>query len=923
MFPSTAATATAAASEDEHRSVHHRIPPPVPAKHSRWDKDLLEAHDSLPPGQGTSQTPAPRGAVATLSDYPKLVDTVAAACGGGSITRLVEEDDEGSVEYKWKLTNVTKTRFNHLVTQMKFRVTEGGGECLYELGVEDDGFPRGLPPDELSESLTTIRRMADSLGFSTEVVVERTVCEQPVPLRCAEVRVRRFVTSVPMVRVAMLGDSGTGKSTIVGVLAEGLLDDGCGSARQCVFNHKHELRSGRTTSVAERLLGFDHAGRLVNYGEAAVQAMAAMNPLGDIPSSNMRREGYTAEAAALGSAPSEGFALERIECCDDAVAAHSKVCALLLDLPGHIKYQTTAMWGLCALKAHIALLTFDVTSLGSSQDAGQQPQSLATLKAYMQRCATMSLPFALLLTKTDVSGLSPMAVPRVLTFVTSVVRELFGGRKEVKWEAGSSQQAPAAGGGMGSAQNSSHSVCGGGMDFLGSESLGNQAVVGGSTGMSRSSSSSDFFIESAGQSPVRDNEHRELPTVATAAMPPPRTASRSEGHYFDRHIPVLSVSAVTGQGISALKQLIFRSGMLLVSAAPPEATAGSASISGDSVAVPEHEPAARLAVSSIQYVQGAGYVATGLVEYGRIAVGDLVYAGPRGDGTFVRVAHRITSIHVQRSHAQAVSAPDEGAFAIGHEPLWDGFDPATRKGVVIWKPPGDSGGDPTVATHVPPRAGRAIDVKCLLSTALVPIDAANHVNSATPPPRGAPGSTFPITPVSGSTSAQFPSVSRFKKRRGGAAGRGSTPNSAAASLSLPHSSVPAQLLSSIQKALDIRKGTELLFYSGVSRQWCKVEGMSAILPQGLPGAPGGPPAASGGQPSSLARGGGSPTMMSPGNHAAAPAITVMLRLRFLRHCEAVEPGTTAYLELHHNSLATVSNGMVPPIHRVEVVRVVA
>ena len=35
-------------------------------------------------------------------------------------------------------------RITHLVTQMQFRLTEGGGECRYMLGVDDDGSLHGL-----------------------------------------------------------------------------------------------------------------------------------------------------------------------------------------------------------------------------------------------------------------------------------------------------------------------------------------------------------------------------------------------------------------------------------------------------------------------------------------------------------------------------------------------------------------------------------------------------------------------------------------------------------------------------------------------------------------------------------------------------------------------------------------------------------
>jgi len=63
---------------------------------------------------------------------------------------LFPEDDEGSVEYKWRLVNPTTERFAQLVTQMNFRLSEGNGEAIYELGVEDNGRKKGLSPTNLS-----------------------------------------------------------------------------------------------------------------------------------------------------------------------------------------------------------------------------------------------------------------------------------------------------------------------------------------------------------------------------------------------------------------------------------------------------------------------------------------------------------------------------------------------------------------------------------------------------------------------------------------------------------------------------------------------------------------------------------------------------------------------------------------------------
>ena len=61
------------------------------------------------------------------------------------------------------------------------------------------------------------------------------------------------------VRVAVVGNVDSGKSTMIGVMTSGELDDGRGKMRCSVATHSHEIDSGRTSTIATELLGFDEA----------------------------------------------------------------------------------------------------------------------------------------------------------------------------------------------------------------------------------------------------------------------------------------------------------------------------------------------------------------------------------------------------------------------------------------------------------------------------------------------------------------------------------------------------------------------------------------------------------------------------------------------------------------------------------------
>jgi GTPase len=185
-------------------------------------------------------------------------------------TEMDMEYDYGNVEYKLKLVNMTNDRIEKLCTQMKFRIQEGGGECFYEIGVEDNGNPLGLSEEELKISLETLHMIAYKLnatanvvkylkgkvGYIAEIMIK---LKEPAPLRLEK----------PEIRIGLIGDESSGKSTLIGVLISNKLDNGKGMARTNVFRHKHEILCGKSSSMSHQILGFDENGEVTNYGGTA------------------------------------------------------------------------------------------------------------------------------------------------------------------------------------------------------------------------------------------------------------------------------------------------------------------------------------------------------------------------------------------------------------------------------------------------------------------------------------------------------------------------------------------------------------------------------------------------------------------------------------------------------------------------------
>lgn len=96
-----------------------------------------------------------------------------------------------------------------------------------------------------------------ALGSQEACSFRRQMCKLKVKCIHLAIQVLRLVP-----RVAVVGNVDAGKSTLLGVLTHGELDNGRGFARQKLFRHKHEMESGRTSSVGNDILGFDQEGQV-------------------------------------------------------------------------------------------------------------------------------------------------------------------------------------------------------------------------------------------------------------------------------------------------------------------------------------------------------------------------------------------------------------------------------------------------------------------------------------------------------------------------------------------------------------------------------------------------------------------------------------------------------------------------------------
>ena len=154
------------------------------------------------------------------------------------------------------------------------------------------------------------------------------------------------------VRIAVIGNVDSGKSTIVGVMTKGISDDGRGSARKRVFNFVHEAANGRTSSIGQEIMGFDEQDNQVQMEHQ-----------------NASKNQTWAH-----------------------ISQNSKKLVTFLDLCGHEKYLKTTMFGLVGLMPDYSMIV-----VGANMGVSKMT------KEHLGISLALGVPLFVVVTKVDIA----------------------------------------------------------------------------------------------------------------------------------------------------------------------------------------------------------------------------------------------------------------------------------------------------------------------------------------------------------------------------------------------------------------------------------------------------------------------------------------------------------------------------------------
>ncbi|BFZ03628.1 hypothetical protein BsWGS_06667 [Bradybaena similaris] len=300
--------------------------------------------------------------MAALMDIEKVM-TPEMENGGGLFDPDLNDVEMSRLTSKTALVSPTSEDFDLLQEDIKTRILDTQGETIYEVGTGEGDRP-GLKEDDFNASVATLRSIAESLDLECVLLRERSVEEG----KAAEFLLRKRLQSEDFmeVRVAVVGNVDAGKSTLLGVLTHGDLDNGRGMARQKLFRHKHEMESGRTSSVGNDILGFDASGGVVNK-------------------------------------PEHGH-LDWIKICEES----AKVVTFI-DLAGHERYLKTTVFGMTGHAPDFAMLMI-----------GANAGVIGMTKEHLGLSLALNVPVFVVVTKIDMCP--PNVLQETLKLLTRILK---------------------------------------------------------------------------------------------------------------------------------------------------------------------------------------------------------------------------------------------------------------------------------------------------------------------------------------------------------------------------------------------------------------------------------------------------------------------------------------------------------------------
>lgn len=286
------------------------------------------------------------------------------------LTELLKVGENRRIEFKRQLTPTdlyNERRKQKLVAQLRYITAEDEG--IFLVGIEDlhgeSWAVHGLTQNEIT---TAEKALGDLCREASLEIAEKEIfrTKQGLVEKFVLVRKAMLAETQETIGINIAGRVNAGKSTLIGVLTSGDLDDGKGRARAPLLKHPQELEGGQTTDLHVTFLGFNEKNQ-----------------------------------AILSRKPSDIEEISR-------VLEQSKRLVIFYDAPGHSIYAKTMIRSILGADAQFALVLIpasDEYELIVNEEIRSNLTKLDDItREHLVLLASQRIPFMIAISRTDLSS---------------------------------------------------------------------------------------------------------------------------------------------------------------------------------------------------------------------------------------------------------------------------------------------------------------------------------------------------------------------------------------------------------------------------------------------------------------------------------------------------------------------------------------
>ena len=180
---------------------------------------------------------------------------------------LEEEIEQGAIEYKLRLDKMSNSSLKKIESQMLWRINEGKiiyniYKAYYVIGIHDNGQLGNINSDIIENSILVIKKICENANLKVDYIFKY---KYEKDCMIAIILIKKTINKhIPELNIFLLGNTNTNKTTLLGNLCYDSIDDNKGKSRLLILKHKHELSSGKSSSIHHEIIGIND-NKIINY----------------------------------------------------------------------------------------------------------------------------------------------------------------------------------------------------------------------------------------------------------------------------------------------------------------------------------------------------------------------------------------------------------------------------------------------------------------------------------------------------------------------------------------------------------------------------------------------------------------------------------------------------------------------------------